>query len=284
MVQVGNSMLYYRNKRSNKKHYIRLAGLLLIISLGILSPKTSQLTSKVSNIITAPFAELSSFVSSSFVSVVDSMFGTKANRDLVNKLTIENQDLINKINTLESVVSESQELKEEFEFRNNIKGIEAKITMLNNDEYYKKFNINKGSVNGVKVGDIVVRSYSDDASNIKGALVGLVEEVFPTSATVSSIMDETYNIVFYHNETKINGIIDNRIDGNLNAYMLDEAELKPGDKIFTAGTGGRYRRGIYIGEVLNSEMSEDRLRQLVTIKSPVKFSKLYNVFVIEGDN
>ncbi len=277
-------MLYYRNKRSNKKHYIRLAGLLLIISLGILSPKTSQLTSKVSNIITAPFAELSSFVSSSFVSVVDSMFGTKANRDLVNKLTIENQDLINKINTLESVVSESQELKEEFEFRNNIKGIEAKITMLNNDEYYKKFNINKGSVNGVKVGDIVVSSYSDDASNIKGALVGLVEEVFPTSATVSSIMDETYNIVFYHNETKINGIIDNRIDGNLNAYMLDEAELKSGDKIFTAGTGGRYRRGIYIGEVLNSEMSEDRLRQLVTIKSPVKFSKLYNVFVIEGDN
>lgn len=277
-------MLYYRNKRSNKKHYIRLASLLLIISLGILSPKTSQLTSKVSNIITAPFAELSSFVSSSFVSVVDSMFGTKANRDLVNKLTIENQDLINKINTLESVVSESQELKEEFEFRNNIKGIEAKITMLNNDEYYKKFNINKGSVNGVKVGDIVVSSYSDDASNIKGALVGLVEEVFPTSATVSSIMDETYNIVFYHNETKINGIIDNRIDGNLNAYMLDEAELKPGDKIFTAGTGGRYRRGIYIGEVLNSEMSEDRLRQLVTIKSPVKFSKLYNVFVIEGDN
>ena len=268
-------MLYYRNKRSNKKHYFRLAGLLLIISLGILSPKTSQLTSKVSNIITAPFAELSSFVSSSFVSVVDSMFGTKANRDLVNKLTIENQDLINKINTLESVVSESQELKEEFEFRNNIKGIEAKITMLNNDEYYKKFNINKGSVNGVKVGDIVVSSYSDDASNIKGALVGLVEEVFPTSATVSSIMDETYNIVFYHNETKINGIIDNRIDGNLNAYMLDEAELKPGDKIFTAGTGGRYRRGIYIGEVLNSEMSEDRLRQLVTIKSPVKFSKLY---------
>ena len=181
-------------------------------------------------------------------------------------------------------MSESQELKEEFEFRNNIKGIEAKITMLNNDEYYKKFNINKGSVNGVKVGDIVVSSYSDDASNIKGALVGLVEEVFPTSATVSSIMDETYNIVFYHNETKINGIIDNRIDGNLNAYMLDEAELKSGDKIFTAGTGGRYRRGIYIGEVLNSEMSEDRLRQLVTIKSPVKFSKLYNVFVIEGDN
>lgn len=277
-------MLYYTNKKSNKKHYIRVIFLILLIIISSFTPYTTRITSRIANIISAPFVELSSIVTNSVNSLVDFTFGTKPNREMVNKLSLENQDLRQKINQLENIVSEKDYLKSEYELRNNYEGIPAKITMLNNDIYFKQFMINKGTVNNVKVGDIVVNSYSDNSDNVKAALVGIVIEVYPTSAKISSIMDDTYNLTFVHGNSNVLGVIDNRIGNKLNGYMLEKTEIKSGDAVYTSGVGNRYRRGIYIGKIEKDNITDDKLRQEITIESPINFSKLYNVFVIKGEN
>lgn len=45
---------------------------------------------------------------------------------------------------------------------------------------------------------------------------------------------------------------------------------------------GRYSRGIYIGEVRGVSETTDKLTQLIQVESPVEFSKLYEIYVIDS--
>lgn len=274
-------MLYYNQKQSNKKHYIRVLVILLFMITSMINPKSSGFISNVANIITTPFAEVTSFISYSVESIIEITIGSKVNRDMVNKLSVENQDLRNKINDLKHIVDDKEYLRETYSFLKNTDVKKAKVIMYDKDTTFKRFKINKGKKDGVKIGDIVVNSYQNNVNNIKGALIGEVIEVELTSAVVSTTLDDTYNISFTHSQSGINGIINQRNNGILSGFLLEKTPVKEGDALYTSGTGGRFKKGIYIGSISKSYESVDELKQIIEIKSPVNFSKLYEVFIIE---
>lgn len=276
-------MIYYKKKKSNFPHYIRLSILLLIIIISSFSQRANTFTSKVGNVIMAPFTELTNFVLKSSNSLIDFAFGTKANREIVNRLTMENQQLREEVNSLKLVVDNSEHLKSFKLLEETSNGITANISTIDPQNLYSKFTINKGSLAGVKIGDVVVTNFTDNDQSVKGALVGKIVEVGPNYSLVSTIFDEAFNLSFIHSDSMITGIINDRTDNNLNGYLLKKEVLKKGDKIYTSGTGGRYKRGLYIGSVIESSESPDRIRQLVKIDSPVDISKLYDVIVIKGE-
>lgn len=277
-------MLYYKNKVSKKKHYIRLMSIFIIILISSISPRTSTVTSKIVNIITTPFAQATTFVTENISALIDFSLGTKPNRDAVKKLTIENQELRKEINDLEFIIKQKSYLKEAYDFNKKINSIKANVIMLNNSNYFDEFIIDKGKNDGVKLGDIVVNSYIDESSNILGALVGKITRVDTNSSIVSSILNENFNISFMHLDSNYSGIINERTQGKLSGYLLEKTDVKINDSIYTSGISGNYPRGIYIGKISSVSESEDKLTQLIDIESPINFNKLYEVFVLDGEN
>lgn len=277
-------MLYYSKKKSRKKHYIRVLSILIVIVSSLINPNTSKLSSGFASVITTPFAEISSFISYSVDSIVNMTIGSKADRDKVNNLVTENQELKEKLLGLEKIVDNKEYLELSSDYLKNNKAILANIIMLDNDTSFKQIRINKGSIDGIKSGDIVLTPFKNSDDNIIGALVGEVISVDLISAIVSTIYDDRYNITFTHSKSTINGIIDQRSNGFITGYLLEKTDVEESDNIYTSGIGGRYKKGIYIGEVIKSYESVDELKQLVDIKSPVNFSKLYEVMIVKGDN
>ncbi|MFM1524955.1 MULTISPECIES: rod shape-determining protein MreC [Helcococcus] len=271
-------MLYYNEKKQNKKHVIRILTLLIIIFLSIINPNTNNYLTNAFGIITKPFTLVTSLITNGVNDVIDFTFGTKPNRDLVNKLKAENEELQKQVKDLSFVVENKEYLKQNYDFMRKANLLNAKVIMQDNDIFFNDFKINKGSLNGIKVGDIIVNAYND--SNSKGALTGVVTSVGLNSSDVSSILNSKYNITFVDVKSEITGVINERFDGYLYGYLLEKKDIKVGEKIYTSGTGGRYPRGIYIGEVVEVTESTDRLKKIVKIKSPINFSKMYNVYVL----
>lgn len=275
-------MLYYNKKKSHKKHIIRILVILAVIVFSSLSPQSTSISSKIVNFISAPFARVTAFATNTATNAIDALIGTKPNRDLVNKLTIENQELQKKVNEMNLVINQQDYLKEAYEFNKKHDSIKANVILTNNVNFYNQFTIDKGSSDNVKEGDIVLTSYTNESDNVVGALVGKIVEVNQNSSIVSSILDEMYNISFVHSKSGITGIINDRTSENIDGYMLEMTDVFIDDEIYTAGTSGRYPRGIYIGKVSQVSESADRLTKLVSIKSPVEFTKLYEVNVVSG--
>ena len=277
-------MLYYNKNRVNKKHIIRVILLIVLILLTSINPNASRIGSRIYGFITKPVTLLTTEVSKVATDAIDAVIGTKPNRDMVNKLTKENQELKAKVNNLEFVVNNQEYLEQSIKFKDFTHAQDAKLIMIDNDSRFSQFMIDKGHSSGVRVGDEIVSSYGINETNTLGSLVGRIIEVNDNTSIVSSIYDDKFNIIFEHDKSNTIGVIRNRNDGKLEGYMLETTDIKIGDSVYTSGTGGLYERGLYIGKIIKVNMSEDGLNQLVTIESPVNFAKLYEVFILRGDN
>ncbi|MGY3776888.1 rod shape-determining protein MreC [Helcococcus sueciensis] len=277
-------MLYYNKNRVNKKHIIRVLVLFSLILLTSINPDASRIGSRVYSFITKPITLLTTKVSKVTTDAIDAVIGTKPNRDMVNKLTKENEELKSKVNNLEFVLNNQEYLKQSIKFKELTNTLNANLIMIDNDSKFSQFMIDKGSLNGVNIGDEIISSYGSNETNTLGSLVGRVIEVNETTSVISSIYDDKYNITFEHGKSNTIGVIRNRNNGYLEGYMLNKADIKVGDSVYTSGTGGLYQRGLYLGKITEVKMSQDGLNQLVTILSPVNFAKLYEVFVLRGDN
>lgn|SRR5574344_2487388 len=277
-------MLYYNKKKSKKNHYIRILSLFALIAISIISPRANAYTSKALNIVVTPFAKVTSFVNKSVNTVIDATLGSKPNREMVAQLTQKNQDLQKQVDELSFLVDQNDYLKLANEFYNNQTSTKANIILMDNKNAFDEMTIDKGSKDGVAIGDIVVSPFKDDQDNVVGALIGKVIDVGLLSSKVSTILDQKYNLSFVHSKTSETGIINLRESNILSGYMINKTDIKVGDSIYTSGIGGRYPRGLYIGKVAKVGESNDKLSQLVEVETPVKFSRLYEVYVLKADN
>ena len=277
-------MLYYNKKKSKKNHYIRILSILVLIIISVISPRANAYTSKALNVVIMPFAKLTSFVNKSVNTVIDATFGSKPNRDMVAQLTEKNQALEKQVNELSFLVDQNDYLKQANEFYNNYSAIRANIILVDNKNVFDEITIDKGSMDGVVTGDIIVSPFKDDQDNVVGALIGKVTDVGLVSSKISTILDQKYNLSFVHSKTSETGIINAREYNILSGYMINKTDIETGDSIYTSGLGGRYPRALYIGKVSEVGESNDKLSQIIKVESPVKFSKLYEVYIMKNTN
>ncbi|WP_311487554.1 rod shape-determining protein MreC [uncultured Helcococcus sp.] len=277
-------MLYYNKKKSKKNHYIRILSILVLIIISVISPRANAYTSKALNVVIMPFAKLTSFVNKSVNTVIDATFGSKPNRDMVAQLTEKNQALEKQVNELLFLVDQNDYLKQANEFYNNYSAIRANIILVDNKNVFDEITIDKGSMDGVVTGDIIVSPFKDDQDNVVGALIGKVTDVGLVSSKISTILDQKYNLSFVHSKTSETGIINAREYNILSGYMINKTDIETGDSIYTSGLGGRYPRALYIGKVSEVGESNDKLSQIIKVESPVKFSKLYEVYIMKNTN
>ena len=279
----------FRNIKSRKKK-ISFFTTIIILSSIIFFSSNSSIMNIGENAIGTVTSSITRIVYSSIASskeVFTKIFGSKSIREENEKLKIENAELKEKNVNMENIIAKEDFLKNEYNLylKNKESLLSANVIALDSNSLLIRFNINKGSKDGVKVGDIIVQGTvgEDDNTYIK-AVVGKVIEVGYNWSKVSSLVDSSSNVSFNVVRTQSYGAINGQENNLLSGFMYkSDADIIVGDKLVTSGRGGIFPSDLYIGEVTEVKSSENNLEKKISVKSPVDFTTLFRVFVIRGN-
>lgn len=194
------------------------------------------------------------------------------------QLLEENSKLKEELRQSESAKIENEELRkllslsEKYDIGNSLV---AEIITKDAGMWVDVLVINKGANDGITV-DSVILTYD--------GLVGKVSEVYENSSKVITILDSTNYIGTRITKTgeyvTATGDINLKSKGLLRLdYITSDVPLSEGDVVETAGIGGIYPEGIFIGTV--KEVEKDVLSTYATVEPGVDFRSLEEVLVLK---
>jgi rod shape-determining protein MreC len=132
--------------------------------------------------------------------------------------------------------------------------------------------INRGSNDGIRRGMPVVA---------QEGLVGRVAQVTANAARVELITDPAAQVGVRLQPSEVDGVLTGSITGDLNIDLLpQDAELQPGDLVFTSGIGGLFPNNILVGQVSSVRQEAQALFQTATVQPVVDFTRLEIVLII----
>ena len=193
----------------------------------------------------------------------------------------ENKNLKNKINELKSVIIsyqegylEAQRLKKLLSLTDdyNYNFIPARVIGREQAALSKTILINKGTVQGLKVGMPVV---------VPPGLIGRLVDVSWHASKVLLFIDENSNIDAIVQRTRMQGIISGAGSrGLILKYISKTQDVQEGDVIVSSGMGGVFPKGLLIGQVSHVDRLEASLFLKINVAPFVDFSKLEEVLVL----
>lgn len=135
------------------------------------------------------------------------------------------------------------------------------------------FYIDKGSDNGLKPDMAVITA---------DGIVGKVRDVFPHTAQVLAINDQTSGAGVILETTRIRGILRGNANGQLMVVgILADERIKPGEQVLTAGGDMIFPRGLPVGVVEKVVRDPDRDSFIdVYVKPAAHLDRLDEVLVI----
>lgn len=199
-----------------------------------------------------------------------------------------NEELQTRINELELKNRDAAQYREENEYLKELLELKESITDYTSlaasvigcsaDGAYTEIEINKGSLNGVAVGNCVVAN---------GGAVGTVTEVGPNWATVSTILNAESAIGIRVTRTDGIGIAEGDDELSKNglckmSFLDRNSNVTIGDLLQTSGSGGVYPSGFMVGKVREIRSDNSGMLEYAAIEPSVNFSELYGVLVING--
>lgn len=202
------------------------------------------------------------------------MAENEALQQQVDELTAE-------LNTMNLEQYELQNLRELLELDQKYPSYEkvaANVIGKDSSNWFSAFTINKGTNDGIEV----------DMNVIAGSgLVGIVTEVGPNYATVTSIITDTAKVSGMVTTTSDNLIVNGSLQ-NMNENMVIEFsnlndkddEVQIGDPVVTSYISDRYQQGILIGYISSIVVDSNNLTKSGTITPAVDFEHIEEVLVI----
>ena len=280
----------YRNHKSKRKKLSFISTVIFLSIIILLSSSNSSFINISENAIGTVTNSVSKFFYYTFANskeVFKKIFGTQAIRKENEDLKSENIKLKEQISIMENVISKEEFLKDEYNLssQSNKSLIKTYVVGRDTSSLFIRFTIDKGSKDGVSVGDIIVQGATGESDdNYIEAVVGKVVEVGYNWSKVSSLVDTTSNISFKVVRTQDYGVISGQENYSLSGFMYkSDGDVVIGDKIVSSGIGGVFPRDLYIGEVVEVKSTENNLEKRVYVKSPVDFSKLFRVFILKNN-
>jgi rod shape-determining protein MreC len=185
--------------------------------------------------------------------------------DQNKKLQEEVSSLRGKLAQVEVVFSENEALIREtgIKYDRNYKQIGALVLSYDVDSQVN-LTVNKGSVDGVAVGDVAV---------VENIALGKVIEVTGVSARVQLITSP--NSIIPVKTNKINLGLLTGVNGQPRVTkVLQSSQIAVGEKIFTSGLNAEYPPNFYVGEVTEIVVDPRASTKEVVLKSAIDLQKL----------
>ncbi|MEE0211566.1 MAG: rod shape-determining protein MreC [Negativibacillus sp.] len=208
----------------------------------------STVVEQIVGTITAPVQSLTSGLSGSITGFLDRFLRASEISQENEQLREENRKLIEQMVDYENYKHENESLKEQLgiqEENPQWETMTASVIGRDPSDQFYSFTIDKGTLDGV--------SYQDPVITADG-LVGIVSEVGPVFAKVTTILDVRLNVACQDVRTQdvatISGDIEMAQQGRCKMSLIPrESGIAKGDIIQTAGTSGLYPQGIVVGRV-----------------------------------
>ena len=208
----------------------------------------STVLEQIVGTITAPVQSLTSGLSGSITGFLDQFLRASEISQENEQLREENRKLIEQMVDYENYKHENESLKEQLgiqEENPQWETMTASVIGRDPSDQFYSFTIDKGTLDGV--------SYQDPVITADG-LVGIVSEVGPVFAKVTTILDVRLNVACQDVRTQdvatISGDIEMAQQGKCKMSLIPrESGIAKGDIVQTAGTSGLYPQGIVVGRV-----------------------------------
>jgi len=194
-------------------------------------------------------------------------------------LQVENRELRATNQSLRDVEHEVNRLRHALNYRERsvFKLIAAEMVARDSSTWWRTVTINRGRKDGIETDMPVV---TDEG------LIGKTTSVSDVISVVLLVSDENCRVAASVEGSREQGIVSGervttgltpRLDLN---FLSKQADLKPGQKVYTSGVGGVFPSGLLIGVVKSYRVRE--LDGQAQLTPAVDLSHLEDVFVVTG--
>lgn len=271
-----------RKRKKEKKNKIMIGIIMLvciIISIYLLAIlKVPVLSSLSSSVVT--FVDSITTSTSGFIKEGTSYFGNvkKLKEQLVSKDKELEKAKQLKVE-LDALIVENNDLKELLKIEenyNHFTKVYANVITRSYDNWNETFDINKGSKDGIELRQTVISATG---------LVGYISAVEESTSTVTTILDPSTSVsVEISNINKLALIKgDFSLMDNSQVRLVNipiDTELTEGEKIYTSGIGGLYKKGIPIGIIKSVKNKKNEIDRYAIVETFVELDSLDMVGVI----
>jgi len=229
-----------------------------------------------------PFVGAQRWISERFMEVYDFFTLPRDVADLLQK----NSELTDEVSSLQSQVIQLQEQLREADVlyslldfarsRPQDKYIASAVIGRDPSPFLHYIIIDHGSDDGIQHGMPVVTQQG---------LVGKVDAVTASAASVQLISDPG-SVVNVRLQNQIaDAQISGSVTGEVTLEMLSQnSEIIPGEILLTSGLGGNYPGDVIVGQIVETNTTENELFQTALVQPVVDFSALRAVLVITNFN
>lgn len=205
--------------------------------------------------------------------------GTELQRQL-QELEDKNAELMGQLVDYEEMKRENEQLKELVNLQEANEEMEfafASVISRGNEPWSNTLGLDKGSIDGVKVGDPVITKDS--------FLIGHVTKVGATWCTVTTILDITTNVGARLSSSREVGVTECTAELSEKglcsvSYLPAESGVSRGEIVITSGLSGYYPEGLIIGEVESVSQADDGLSSEAVVRPAADVNEVKDVFVI----
>ena len=239
----------------------------------------STVVEQIVGTITAPVQSLTSGLSGSITGFLDQFLRASEISQENEQLREENRKLIEQMVDYENYKHENESLKEQLgiqEENPQWETMTASVIGRDPSDQFYSFTIDKGTLDGV--------SYQDPVITADG-LVGIVSEVGPVFAKVTTILDVRLNVACQDVRTQdvatISGDIEMAQQGKCKMSLIPrESGIAKGDIVQTAGTSGLYPQGIVVGRVSDVGFEPQGTMMYAVVEQPNDIKSIKDVVII----
>jgi rod shape-determining protein MreC len=194
-------------------------------------------------------------------------------------LGVRNLQLQAEINTLNEVETENEQLRGLLDFaqtrpRLELRGaqIVARTIGQESTNFFDSILVDLGREHGIRVGMPVVTAEG---------LVGRISSVNDATSTVLLLNDPASSASALLGTSRLNGVVRGSTSGDLIMDFIPQGPtFSEGEVVLTSGLGGRFPKGIVIGEISSIETQANAVFQKAVIAPSVDFGSLELVLVI----
>lgn len=201
-------------------------------------------------------------------------------------LQAENAALTRKLNAMEEDVRSADALQRENERLRQLLELtqdredylreEAYIVSWDSSNYKSAFTINKGSSSGLEEGMVAITEF--------GQVVGLITDVGPNWATVTTVLDSSLQISGSVASSGYTGIVQGAFstgqEGKMRMnYLPTVAVIRNNDQVVTTGSTV-YPKGLIIGYIEDADFDKTGVAKYAILTPAANFDNLSQVFIV----
>jgi rod shape-determining protein MreC len=258
---------------------------LLILSLAAVLLMALQLTGRLQSLqsavtqLTSPAQLGATGITENITDGIEFLFELRTLRQRNSELEQQNSALLVENFGLREVERENQLLREMLDFAQTRPGLElrgaqivARVIGQESNNFLGYIMLDLGTEHGIKTGMAVVTDQG---------LVGRVSGVTATTSNVLLITDVSSAVNAVLQSSRLNGVIRGTPSGDLVMdYIPQGAFFSVGEVVLTSGLGGRFPKGIPIGQVVEIRQRDFEIFQQAVVRPTIDFRRLELVSVV----